>query len=353
MQGDTMLKSILPAAALIAALSGSVLANAADKLVIQNGSPVPAAAYLDIYVAQKAGFFKDEGLDVEMRYSQGAPQATQIAASNGADVGLVAFEPFLSGYSNGMRGRFIFSSNDYNIFFVGVPVNSPIKTVADLAGKKIGVTNMGSGSLIVARSMLRGANIDPNPSVFLPVGFGESTVQALNSDAVQALSLWDGGYAGLERGGLKLRYIHHPTIGPIGNGGLLVSEKTLKESREKLVRMLRAVVKARIFITENQDAALKLYWEANPAAKRGTSDQDAYEKGMAEIKFMSPYLKETPADQIGRFNIGGLDKYLGVMKDESVLKADLKPVNFATNELLDAIGKIDVEAVKSRARQWK
>lgn len=328
-------------------------ASALDKLVVQNGSPVPSAAYLDFYVADKAGFFKEEGVEIEMRYSQGAPQATQIAASNGADVGLVAYEPFLSGYSSGMRGKFIFNSYDYNIFFMAVPEDSPIKTVADLAGKTIGVTNMGSGSLIVARSMLRGAGIDPKPSVFLPVGFGDSAMQALKSGKVQALSLWDGGYAGLERAGMKLRYLHHPTIGFIGNGGLLVSEKSLAENREALVKMVRALVKSRIFIHENFDAALKLYWQANPAAKKGATDQEAYEMGMSEIKFMSPYLKETPIEKIGRFDLPGLEKYFGIMKQEEVLKADLKPAAFATNELLDQIGSIDVAAVKRRAKEWK
>ncbi|CAN7716452.1 ABC transporter substrate-binding protein [Aminobacter aminovorans] len=347
-----MVKKLLQAA-LVATLAMGGTAHALEKVVIQNGSPVPAAAYLDYYVADVAGFYADEGLEVEMRYSQGAPQAAQIAASDGADMAQVAFEPYLYGYSNGMRGQYFFNSTHYNIFFVGVPEESDIQTVDDLKGKTIGVSNMGSGSLIVARSMLRGAGIDPDPSVFLPVGVGDSALQALKSGQVQALSLWDGGYAGLERAGVKLRYIHHPKIGWTGNGGLFLSDNSIEKNRDKAVGIVRALVKARIFIRENLDAALDIYWQVNPGAKQGATEAEAREKGMAELQFLSPFLVESDVDQIGRFDMEALATYLDVMKEEGVLSADITPQQLASNELLDEIGEIDVEAVRERARNWK
>lgn len=347
-----MLRTLLQAA-LVATVAMGGTAHALEKVVIQNGSPVPAAAYLDYYVADVAGFYEEEGIEVEMRYSQGAPQAAQIAASDGADMGQVAFEPYLYGYSNGMRGQYFFNSTHYNIFFVGVPEESDIKTVEDLEGKKIGVSNMGSGSLIVARSMLRGAGIDPDPSVFLPVGVGDSAMQALKSGQVQALSLWDGGYAGLERAGLKLRYIHHPKIGWTGNGGLFLSDTSIQKNREKAVGIVRALVKARIFIKENLDAALDIYWQVNPGAKQGATEEEAHAKGIAELEFLSPFLIDAEIDEIGRFNMDDLKTYLEVMKEEGVLSADITAEQLASNALLDEIGEIDVEAVRERARNWK
>ncbi|WP_306051026.1 ABC transporter substrate-binding protein [Oceaniradius stylonematis] len=347
-----MVRKLLQAA-LVATVGMSGSAHALERVVIQNGSPVPAAAYLDFYVADVAGFYEEEGLEVEMRYSQGAPQAAQIAASDGADMAQVAFEPYLYGYSNGMRGQYFFNSTHYNIFFVGVPEESDIQTVEDLRGKTIGVSNMGSGSLIVARSMLRGAGIDPDPSVFLPVGVGDSALQALSSGQVQALSLWDGGYAGLERAGVKLRYIHHPKIGWTGNGGLFLSDNSITRNRDKAVGIVRALVKARVFIQENLDAALDIYWQVNPGARQGATDEEARVKGMAELQFLSPFLVESDVDQIGRFDMDALTTYLEVMKEEGVLSADITPQQLASNELLDEIGEIDVEAVRERARNWK
>ncbi|MCG4720318.1 ABC transporter substrate-binding protein, partial [Bacteroides intestinalis] len=56
-------------------------AQAQDKkFIAQGGAPVPYTGFLSVYVGQQAGFFKQEGLDVEMRYASGAPQGTQITA---------------------------------------------------------------------------------------------------------------------------------------------------------------------------------------------------------------------------------------------------------------------------------
>lgn len=328
-------------------------AGAAEKVVIQNGSPVPGVAYVEFYVAKHAGFFAEEGLDVEIRYSQGAPQATQIAASNGADMGFFGFEPYLQGYASGMRGKFYYAYGDHNLFFIAVPENSDIKSIADLKGKKIGVSNMGSGSLIIARAMLRSAGIDPVPQMFVPVGIGEQARQALNSGQVDALSLWDFAYANLQRSGLKFRFFQHPEVGQINNQGIFISDAAVKANREKAIKLLRALVKSRIFIRENLDAALRIYWKENPAAKQGSSEKDAYEKGMAEMVFMSPIVNKTAPKEIGRFDIRGMAKYLDVMRQEGVLKGDLVSEDFVSNDLISAIGEIDPEPIKKRAREWK
>src|SRR5436309_2568434 len=81
-------------------------AAAQAKLVVHGGSPSPNIAYINLYVGQQAGLFKDEGLEVEVRYASGAAMATQIAASDGADIGDVTYEPFLLGYDKGLRGKF-------------------------------------------------------------------------------------------------------------------------------------------------------------------------------------------------------------------------------------------------------
>lgn len=340
-------------ATVIVLLTGTTFAHAIEKVVIQNGSPVPTVAYIDYYVAQEAGFFSEEGLDVSVRYAQGAPQAAQITASGGADIGQFAFEPYLYGYAQGMRGKFVFNYSNHNIFFIAVPADSAIRKISDLAGKTIGVSNMGSGSLIVARSMLRTAGLKSDPSVFLPVGVGDSAVQALKSGQVQALSLWNGGYAALERAGVKLRYLHHPKIGFIGSDGLFIADSAYDRVKDRAVGILRAMVKARIFMRENPEAALRIYWKANPVSKQGASEAEALAAGMLELSFMMNLGEETPINQIGRFDLDKLAAYLSVMKEEGVLTTDLSAAALATNELMDRVGPINAEVVRAKARSWK
>lgn len=340
------LKTFLSTAIVALTLSGTSLA--AEKYVVQNGSPAPGSVNLDIYVAERLGFFADEGLEVEMRYSQGTAQATQIAASGAADMARISFEPYLSGYSQGMRGKFYMRSNYHNIFWIAVLENSDITKLEDLKGKKIGVTNMGSGSLIVARSILKHAGITPDNSIFLPVGAGPSALRALQDGKVAALSLWDGGYSALERIGAKFRYLHHPVIGKIGNSGFFISDASLEKRRKAHVAFLRAIVKARAFIGENKDAALKMYWDEIPSAKIGDTPEAQHKNGMAEITFMDPFPSSVPLREIGRFNMDDLEKYIVIMKEEEVLRENLSVKDIFSNALLDEVGVINRDEILAR-----
>ncbi len=112
------------------------VAHAQTKLIEQAGYPVPDLSNILNLIAEQAGFFKEEGLQVEVRYSTGGPQATQITASGGADVGQVTQEPPIQGYEKGIRGKIFYTQFTRLIYHLAVPADSPIKSIADLAGKE-------------------------------------------------------------------------------------------------------------------------------------------------------------------------------------------------------------------------
>src|SRR5262249_26556408 len=147
--------------ALVAGVPNSAAFAQEKKLVVQGGAPVPYTGFLSVYVAQQGGFFKDEGIEVEIRYASGAPQATQITAANQADVAVVTVEPSINGYDKGIRGKVFSRINNKLIYYIAVPEDSPIKSVADLKGKKIGVASFGSAAVPVVKSILRSAGIEP------------------------------------------------------------------------------------------------------------------------------------------------------------------------------------------------
>jgi len=170
----------------------------------------------------------------------------------------------------------------------------------------------------------------------------------LQEGKVAALSLWDGGYSALERVGAKFRYLHHPVIGKIGNSGFFISDAGLEKRRKAHVAFLRAIVKARAFIGENKDAALKMYWDEIPSSKIGDTSEAQYKNGMAEITFMDPFPSGLDLKDIGRFNMSDLEKYLAVMKEEEVLRENLSVADIFSNALLDEIGPVNRDDVLAR-----
>lgn len=344
------LARMLAGLSLMAAAMSPVQAQ--ERFIVQGGSPVPNPAYLNTYVAQEAGFFAEEGLEVEVRYTQGAALATQLAASNSADIADVTFEPYLMGYSQGLRGKFIYSRYDELIYWLAVPLDSDIKTASDLAGKKIGVASMASSSMTVAKSLLRSAGIEPTNDMFLPVGTGDQAMAALAGGQVQALSLWDAVYGSLERAGHKFRYIHHPKVGDVSNGGFFASDVALSEKTDALERFLRAQVKARIFIKENPQASLDIYWKANPAAKPQGTQEEAIAVGLAEITFKSALFNDDPVEKFGLFDPAKVQSYMDVLKAEGVYSVDLTAADLVNNDLIAAANRVDPVPIREKARSW-
>lgn len=326
--------------------------HAADKLVVQAGVPAPNTNAIAIYVAKQACLFRDEGLQVDIQYSSGAPLATQLVASNKADIALVSYEPYLLGHDKGIRGKFFYQAFDRLIYFIGVPVDSDIKTIADLKGKKIGVSNMGSATVIVGKSMLRGAGVEPTDSMFLPVGIGDSAMAALRGGQVQAVALWDAAFAGLERSGAKFRYLYHPEISSFGNGGYFASDRTLGEKRDQLERFSRALAKANLFMLANPQQTLEMYWRANPAGKPAGDAASATETGMAEIRFKSPYFERKKDDNFGRLDEVLYEKYQRMMKEEGSLPSLVPVKSFMDASLLPAANRFDRDAAMQKARAW-
>ncbi|MCP4615201.1 MAG: ABC transporter substrate-binding protein [Bradyrhizobium sp.] len=351
-------RSLAAGLAVTLAIAGS-LASAAHaqekKFVAQGGAPVPYTGFLAVYVGQQANFFKEEGLDVELRYASGAPQATQIAAANQADVALVTIEPTINGYDKGIRGKVFSRINNELIYYIAVPEDSPIKRVEDLKGKKIGVASFGSAAVPVVKSILRSAGIEPQSDTILPVGVMDQALAALKSGNVQAFGLYDGIYFALERAGVKLRYFKHPTLAGFGNTGLFASDETMKTRKEDLCKFGRAFAKATLFAVTNPEAAVRLYWKAVPASRRGADDAEAMKNGLTEV---APMLKVfdlgfPPKTKYGVVDRAALEKYIALNRQEGVINADPPVDAIATGELIDCINDFDSEAVRKKAREWK
>jgi NitT/TauT family transport system substrate-binding protein len=106
---------------------------------------------------------------LEMTFTRGTPEAATLLASGQADLGTLAFSTFaIATAKNAVSGGLSIISDNYqdghpgnatNTFFV--LNDSPIKSVADLKGKKVGVNAFGSAVDLVLRVVLKKNKLDP------------------------------------------------------------------------------------------------------------------------------------------------------------------------------------------------
>lgn len=159
--------------------------------------------YLPLTVAEQIGYFKTEGLDVTIFDFAGGSRALQAVIGGSADVVSGAFEHTLNMQQKGQPMRaFVLQGRAPQIVLGINPKTLPnFKTIADLKGKKIGVTAPGSSTNVLANFLLASAGLKPSDVSFVGVGAASGAVAAMRSGQIDAISNLDPVITLLQRSG--------------------------------------------------------------------------------------------------------------------------------------------------------
>jgi NitT/TauT family transport system substrate-binding protein len=149
--------------------------------------------YLPLTVAEQLGYFKAEGLDLKIVDFAGGSQALRALVGGSADVVSGAFEHTVNMQAKGQRLRAVALMGRAPQIVLGVnPKTMPnFKTVADLKGKKIGVTAPGSSTNVMANFVLAKAGLKPSDVSIVGVGAGSGAIAAMRSGQIDAMSNLD------------------------------------------------------------------------------------------------------------------------------------------------------------------
>ena len=128
--------------------------------------------YLPLTIAEVRGYLKDEGLDVTIADFAGGSRALQALVGGSADVVSGAFEHTINMQVKGQRLRaFVLQGRAPQIVLGINPKTMPnFKSVADLKGKKLGVTAPGSSTNVLANFVLGKVGLKPGDVSIIGVG---------------------------------------------------------------------------------------------------------------------------------------------------------------------------------------
>ncbi len=146
--------------------------------------------YLPLTIAEQLGYFKDEGLQVEISDFAGGAKALQALIGGSADVTSGAYEHTIDMQAKGqMITSFVLQGRAPQIVMGYSTKTMPnFKSIADLKGKKIGVTAPGSSTNMVANFALAKAGLKPNDVSFVGVGTSAGALAAMRSGQIDAIS---------------------------------------------------------------------------------------------------------------------------------------------------------------------
>jgi NitT/TauT family transport system substrate-binding protein len=149
--------------------------------------------YLPLTIAESLGYFKAEGLEVTIADFAGGSRALQAMIGGSADVVSGAFEHTINMQVKGQRLRAFVAQGRAPQIVLGInPKTMPnFKTVADLKGKKLGVTAPGSSTNVLANFVLAKAGLKPTDVSIVGVGAGSGAAAAMRSGQIDAMSNLD------------------------------------------------------------------------------------------------------------------------------------------------------------------
>jgi NitT/TauT family transport system substrate-binding protein len=142
-----------------------------------------------LFIAIKNGYFKREGLTATPQIVQSSETSNEDMAAGTMDFSLCNYVSSFIADENGLPLRFTADALQAapNVFDILVPKNSPIKTVADLKGKKIGApTAKGAVGNLAIDELLKEHGIPFSQVTTVPIAF-PNMEEALGTGQVNAI----------------------------------------------------------------------------------------------------------------------------------------------------------------------
>jgi len=226
--------------------------HAADNLRVASAS-LTSPSILYLQVAQKEGYFKNEGLNVEILNIRGE-LAAKITSIGEIDF----FTQGFSGLSAAVRGlplrilMVIDEKPDWD--FIAQP---QIKSFAQLRGAAVGILSIAGTVAVVTREMLRRNHLDPAKDVNLMVmGGNDMRFISLKSKVIQATLLDAANSYRAQKEGFYKLAASGDYVSEYLSGGIVTSADRIKQAPDKIARFMTGAPKGYFFFTTRREPSI-------------------------------------------------------------------------------------------------
>lgn len=345
-------KLALVSGALAALLWSPRPAAADDTLQVVTGAQPSAFYQVMDYVALLGGFFKAEGLTVNINYAGNPTIAAQLIATGKGDISAESLEPLIQGYEKGIRLQTFFLRSPKNQYALGVLDSSPIKTLADFKGTTLGEYSVGSSAEPYVNAMLLGAGLHRSDFSYLPIGNGGTAIQAMTSGKVAGAA-----FPHLElliyevNAGQKYRYFYNPILKDIGNTGYVASAATLQSKADLIKKYVRAIAKATIVIKVNPQVAARYYLQG--AGIKVTDDAVAKETRLLQLAQGELPGFDPMSKTIGNVSVRNMGIMSKFMLDAGLTTALVPAAAITNDSFIEAANDFDHAAFIEQAKAMK
>jgi len=261
---------------------------------------VPNIQFAPLYVAQKKGFYAQNGLDVQIEYGF-ENDFVALAAQGEREFSIASGDQIILARGQGMPITYVLKWFERFPVALVSEASKGIKTPKDLIGKTVGLPGFYGASFIGWKALLFGAGIDENAITVKQIGFTQ--IAALQQGIVDvAMGYIANEPVMLKNQGIPVNVIEVSDYINLVSNGLAVGDRLMKKEPELVKKMVQATLKGLIFTIENPEAAFEIARSVIPeltdeqapvqlevlkvsvslwqSKKPGYSDQQAWQKSV-------------------------------------------------------------------------
>jgi NitT/TauT family transport system substrate-binding protein len=354
MPGERLRRIVCTAALLICLCAPAQ----ADSLTVRVGSPSSwGGANAAPMYGVKLGFFAEEGIDPQFVSVDGSaillPQIANGAIQFGMpNMDLLAIaldkkEPYpVKAFYNLYRSQ---------VFEFVVLEDSPVRAIADLRGKKLGVGFLTWGNLPMTKVMLQDVGLTWMKDVqVVPVGIGPAAWRRLTSGDVAALNLYLVQHEMMAVAGTPIRRLPLPErFRHIFSNGLVANFDLIKSDPKLVEGFGRAWAKAQYACEINVEACVKAYWDFNPSARPPAEKEAEWVAAYVRINRAQMHIFRDGMvdDRWGDYDPQTWREFLKILHDGGQISREDLPVDeLFTRQFVDGINAWDRATVRARAR---
>lgn len=318
-------------------LSGGAAAQSKVTVAVGGGA---CLCYLPTVLAKQLGEFDKAGLSVELVDLKGGSDALKAVLGGSADVVSGYFDHCvnLAAKKQEMQAFVVYDRYPGLVLVVSPKHTDEIKSIKDLAGKKVGVSGPGSSTDFFLKYSLKKNGLDPTSVAVIGVGLGATAVAAMEQGQIDAAVMLDPSVTVLQGTHKDLRILsdtrtQKDTLDVFGGeypGGALYSTTAWVKSHEKEVQALtNAIVNTLKWIHAHSPEDIM---DKMPPGMVG-KNKELY---LAALKNTLPMYSET-----GAMDPKGAAAVLAVFSEGSpdVAKANIDVSKTYTNKYVEQAGK--------------
>jgi NitT/TauT family transport system substrate-binding protein len=230
----------------------------AEKLTLMTGG-VTKIIYLPVTLASRLGYFRDEGLDVEiLSEPAGVDTATELIA--GAVQGAVGFYDHTIDLQNRgleVESVVVLGQAAGLVELASTRVATPMRTMADARGRRLGVTGFGASTYFLSRYLAQQAGLAANTYTVVPMGPDNGFVDAMTNGSIDAGMVEEPAASRLLAANAAHVLVDMRSIegtrtalgGPYAGACLYAQRKWVAAHPDETRRLVRAVARALAFIS--------------------------------------------------------------------------------------------------------